>query len=128
MSFCIIGLCLSGVSKIIFTGPAVSYVGADPVFTCQTGDDIMSVQWLLNGTLDDGLNMNVVFDFSQTSHVGSLLIRDVPMEYNGTTIQCRANSSSGSITYSNITTMIIQGWLIIHACMIKKIMLNKKAI
>ena len=109
MSFCILGLCLSEVTKIIFTGPAVSYVGADSVFTCQIDDDFVSVRWLLNGTLDDGLNMNVVSDFSQISRVGSLLIRDVLMEYNGTTIQCRANSSSGNITYSNITTMLVQG-------------------
>ena len=87
----------------------MSYVGARAIFICSYGEDIVSVQWLLNGTLDDGLNMNVVSDFSQISRVGNLLIHDVPMEYNGTTIQCRANSSSGSITYSNIITMLVQG-------------------
>ena len=87
----------------------MSYVGAEAVFTCFNGRDIVSAQWLLNGTLDDGLNMNVVSEFGQISHVGNLLIRVVPMEYNGTTIQCGTNSSSGSITYSNIITMLVQG-------------------
>ena len=84
----------------------MSYVGARATFAC-LGEDIVSVQWLLNGTLDDGLNMNVVSEFSQIRHVGDLLIRDVLMEYNGTTIQCRANSSSGSITYSNSITLYL---------------------
>ena len=89
----------------------MSYVGAGATFTCSNRGDFVSVQWLLNGTLDDGLNMNVVTEFSQTTRVGSLLIRDVLMEYNGTTIQCRANSSSGSITYSNNITLLVQGSL-----------------
>ena len=87
----------------------MSYVGAEAVFTCFNGRDIVSVQWLVNGTLDDGLNMNMMSEFGQISRVGNLLIHDVPMEYNGTTIQCRANSSSGSITYSNIITLLVQG-------------------
>ena len=92
-------------------GPIVSFVGATPSFICYDGGDIVSVQWLLNGTLDDGLNMNVVSEFGQISRVGHLIICDVSMEYNGTTIQCRANSSSGSITCSNIITLLVQGWL-----------------
>ena len=99
-------ICIGGVQ--VLSGPTVSYVGARATFTCSGGDTV-SVQWQLNGTLDDGLNMNMVSEFGQISRVGNLLIRDVPMEYNGTTIQCRANSSSGSITYSNIITMLVQG-------------------
>ena len=87
----------------------MSYVGAEIIFTCFNGLDTVSVQWLLNGTRLDGLNMNVVSTFDSISRVGTLLFRDVLMEYNGTTIQCRANSSSGSITYSNIITMLVQG-------------------
>ena len=87
----------------------MSYVGARVTFTCLGGADIVNMQWLLNGTLDDGLNMNVVSEFSQIRRVGDLLIRVVPMEYNKTTIQCRTNSSSGSITYSNIITLLLQG-------------------
>ena len=92
----------------ILSGPTVSYVGARATITCSESD-IVNVQWLVNGTLDDGLNMNVVSDFSPITHLGHLLFREVLMEYNGTTIQCRANSSSGSITYSNIITMLVQG-------------------
>ena len=94
----------------MLSGPTVSYVGARAIFTCSDGGDIVSVQWLLNGTLDDGLNMNVVSEFGQISRVGNLLIRNV-LQYNGTTIQCRANSSSGSIIYSNNITLLVQGWL-----------------
>ena len=100
-------ICIGGVQ--VLTGPTVSYVGARGTFHCSDGRDIVSVQWLLNGTLDDGLNMNVVSEFSQISLISNLLIRDVPMEYNGTTIQCRANSSSGDIIYSNNITMLVQG-------------------
>ena len=94
---------------LVLSGPTVSYVGARATFICSGGGDIVNIQWLLNGTLDDGLNMNVVSEFGQISRVGNLLIRNVLMEYNGTTIQCRANSSSGSITYSNIITLLVQG-------------------
>ena len=93
----------------------MSYVGAEAVFTCNVGDIYDTVQWLVNGTLDDGLNMNIVSEFSQITRVGNLLFRYVPMEYNGTTIQCRANSSSGDITHSIIITLLVQGWLT-YAC------------
>ena len=90
-------------------GPAVSYVGGRATFACPGGANTVNIQWLVNGTSDDGLNMNVVSEFSQTTRVGHLLIRYVFQAYNGTTIQCRANSSSGSIRCSNIITLLVQG-------------------
>ena len=108
--FIILMLCINFVDVLILNGPPVSYVGARATFAC-SGEDIVSVQWLVNGTLDDGLNMNLASEFSQIRRVGDLLIRDVLMEYNGITIQCRANSSSESITYSNNITLLVQGWL-----------------
>ena len=70
----------------------------------------MNVQWLVNGTLlnSSHMNNNIVSEFSQITRVGNLLLRDV-QQYNGTIIQCRANTSSGSIIYSNIMTLLVQG-------------------
>ena len=70
----------------------------------------MNVQWLVNGTLLNSSHMNnIVSEFRQIIRVGNLLLRDVQLQYNGTIIQCRANTSSGSIIYSNIMTLLVQG-------------------
>ena len=98
-----------GATQLTLTGSTVSYVGATATFTCSGGGNTVSLQWLVNGTLLNSSSMDIVSEFSQITHVGHLLFRDV-LKYNGTTIQCRADSSSGSITYSNNIILLIQGY------------------
>ena len=59
----------------------------------------MSVQWLLNGTLDDGLNMNVVSEFGQISRVGHLIIRDVLVYFSSYGYNHRSMNIQQNLTY-----------------------------
>ena len=65
------------------------------------------MQWLINGTLLENLNLsNVNARFSRG--VGRLEISRIPLEYNGTTIQCIANFENRNEP-SNILTLLVQG-------------------
>ena len=101
----------AGVTQLTLSGPTVSYAGGRATFTCSNGENTVSMQWLVNGTLFNSSSMNIISEFSQITRVGNLIFRDV-LQYNGTTIQCSATSSSGRITHSNNITMLVQGWLI----------------
>ena len=114
---CLFKLYLAGVTQLTLSGPTVSYAGGRATFTCSNGENTVSVQWLVNTTLFSSSSMNIISEFSNITSVGNLIFRDV-LQYNGTTIQCSATSSSGRITHSNNITMLVQGWLIHSPCFI----------
>ena len=88
--------------------------GVNPVFNCGAASDvtitITSVQWLINGTpLEDLSLTNVQTEFSQISRQGTLVFRNISVEYNNTNIQCRATFSNGETVDSNNSTLLVQG-------------------
>ncbi len=88
--------------------------GVNPVFNCGSASDatitITSVQWLINGTpLEDLSLTNVGTEFSQISRQGTLVFRNISVEYSNTNIQCRATLSNGETEDSNNVTLLVQG-------------------
>ena len=82
------------------------FEGDNGFFTCTSTIEI-TVEWLVNGTLLEELYpMGVT---TQTFGVGgSLNFNNVPLDYNGTTVQCIANTN-GNVRRTNIGTLLVQG-------------------
>ncbi len=89
-------------------GGMVSVQGGVAEFLCSADFiTVTGVQWLLNGTALQDLNLsNVTTMFNNIG--GSLAFTNLPLEYNMTCIVCAANTSSGVIT-SNSVSLLIQG-------------------
>ena len=89
----------------------MSYAGGRASYACFGGGTIVGVQWLVNGTRVEDLNLgdDVVVEFSLAREEGNLLFRNIPAEYNETTIQCGANYSSGNSSTSDNVTLLLQG-------------------
>ena len=86
--------------------------GGDPIYNCGSSlGTITSVQWLINGTLFEDLNLtNVETEFSDLSRQGTLVFSDISLEpHNNTIIQCRATFNNGETVYSNNSTLLVQG-------------------
>ena len=101
----------TGTTRLTLTGDRVSYPGGRAAYSCARGGVIVGVQWLVNGTRVEDLNLgdDVVVEFSRAREEGNLVFRNIPAEYNETTIQCRANYSSGNSSTSNTITLLLQG-------------------
>ncbi len=85
--------------------------GDNTIYYCwsSSGTIITSVQWLINGTRLEDLNLtNVETEFSQLSRLGYLSFSDISVEYNNTNIQCRA-TFNGETLNSNNSTLLVQG-------------------
>ena len=97
--------------------------GGSATFKClATNENSLSeVQWLVNGTALENLNLtNVDAQFNAGHTIGTLKFRAIPQRYNGTRIKCRAMLSSGSSTpmSSDITSKILlQGTTVRSPCM-----------
>lgn len=98
------------------SGEFVTIPHGDATFTClplsANGDAITVVQWLVNNTFFQYLHLhNVEAEFSAIGNgVGTLQFTDIPLEYNMTTIRCRAEFNSGQAYVSNdATLLLIQG-------------------
>ena len=98
----------SETTRLTLTGDRASYPGGRAAYSCFGG---VGVQWLVNGTGVEDLNLgdDVVVEFSEAREEGNLLFRNIPPEYNETTIQCRANYSSGTSSTSDTVTLLLQG-------------------
>lgn len=80
-----------------------SVPGGDAVFRCaSSGQTTVRIQWLINGTPLESLNlMNVTEEFTSIGDgVGILYFTNLPEDYNMTRIQCEATLSSGSTSLS----------------------------
>lgn len=65
----------------------------------------MAVQWFLNSIPQ---NQTDGICIASTGNQRFLIFNNITEEYNGTTIQCMANFTSGIIT-SNSATLLVQG-------------------
>ncbi len=84
----------------------MSTVGGSVSLNCLSlsGDRITNVQWLLNGSpIEEGPNVEIVL-FATVGLV--LRFRNLPVEYNETAIQCRADLDSG-ITQTSEGTLLL---------------------
>ena len=84
--------------------------GDRATFRCSESPVLPGVQWLVNGTALENLNLsNVTSEFSNEFRSGFLTFHYVPLEYNMTTISCRANTTSEMMVSTNVWLMLIQG-------------------
>ncbi len=67
------------------------------------------MQWLVNGTLLEDLNQRDGIEDQVTFGTENLNFRNIPVEYNDTTIQCIVTLTSGDILPSNNATLLVQG-------------------
>jgi len=91
---------------------AVLLPGTHSLYYCRSRfGNVASVQWLINGTLFEDLNLtNVGTEFVDVFHRGSLFFVNLSVNpYNNTIIQCRATYNNGEIVYSNNSTLLVQG-------------------
>ncbi len=98
-------------------GGIVSVQGGVARFFCSADTiTITGVQWLLNGTALQDLNLsnvNTVFSNDAGIQTGLLAFTNLPLEYNMTCIVCIANTSSGVIESNNVS-LVIQGLMIVR--------------
>lgn len=96
-------------------------LGHDTIYTCSSLHAV-NIDWLINGTLLSKLQLsNVVQSFDRIGGFGSLRFRNVPLEYNVTTVQCRANITSVEIITSQNSTLLVQGRklnIIMESCLL----------
>ena len=92
----------------------ISTPGGRAFFTCliAPGVSVVDVQWLVNGTELDSLNLaNVtsIFETAGTRKRGSLLFAQIPVEYNTTTVKCIVMTMNENLTAAQNSTLLIQG-------------------
>ena len=87
----------------------VLYEGEDGAFTCSSSEPI-NVQWLVNGSLLEDLDLGSVTRIETFSVGGTLIFLTIPLHYNGTLVQCEATfTNSEDMTQSNVAMLLVQG-------------------
>ncbi len=99
----------SGEHAAIPTPQRVITPGEGTVFLCRVTGTVEQVQWLVNGTQLEDINQRDGIEDGFTFGTGHLSFRDIPVEYNDTTIQCIVTLTSGDIIPSNNATLLVQG-------------------
>lgn len=93
--------------------------GGSALFSCYATlgtSDITAAQWTLNGTSVETFNhthnhTHIVLDLAVTpiGNFGHLTLRDIPVEWNNTVIQCVGSFASGTQTPSATCILRLQG-------------------
>ena len=82
------------------------YEGLVAAFSCDASEEISSVEWIVNGSaLDPSLGALLTMLFAG----GDLTLRNVPLHYSGTTVQCVLTFPDNTTTSSNNATLQVQG-------------------
>ena len=108
---------------IVFVIPRdffISTPGGSAEFRCIVEQPtILGIQWIVNGSLLENLRLTgVTTEISMRFGIGVLIFENLPMEYNETTIRCRARfftSSGGQDTSTSpgATLLLLQGHTVI---------------
>ena len=84
----------------------IVFEGGIEAFSC-TATPGTTVEWLVNGTLlEEPYPMGVTTETSITG--GNLIFNNVPLDYNGSTVQCIATIND-NVRLTNIGTLLVQG-------------------
>ena len=85
--------------------PAIVHEGSTLEFTC-SGSQLTNRQWIIDGSPFDGSNPANVEVLAN----GLVLEwQDIPLEANGTTLQCSAIVGNLGTTLSDPVTLLVQG-------------------
>ena len=89
------------------TGEFITTLGGSATYTCTSSgvsdDFIQSVQWLVNDVALEEMDNVVV------TAAGVLRFLRISVDYNNTSIRCRATLTSGSVRVSGVSLLLIQG-------------------
>ncbi len=106
----------------------VLHVGGTAQFSCLSSSRrITAIQWLINGSfIEDLSTINAMKEFSELANgIGVLTFSNVTLDFNMTTIQCRAEfHPNDSMTSSKVTILLFQGlcmiliivWDVLYQC------------
>ena len=95
------------VSDLLFNDEVIVFEGGEETFFTCSSTLRITVDWLVNGTLlEQPYPTGVTNETARTG--GNLIFNNVPLDYNGTTVQCIANIS-GNVRRTNIGTLLVQG-------------------
>ena len=106
------------IKEHVSIGPAavvVSYPGGPTIFECTSlSITAIGIDFIVNGSLLDSLALkNIRLEILRNSmgvtRAAILRFEDLPIEYNNTNIQCRANFSMGSPATSTVAVLLLQG-------------------
>ncbi len=94
----------------------VSTPGSRVIFTCvvNPSDEVIGIEWLLNGTLLDNSNLVNATVFLIARGLGQLEFASVSSELNMTRIECRALYSGGIIEDSDHSSLLLLQGLMIY--------------
>ncbi len=84
-------------------------LGEETAFTCRVTGTVQQIQWLVNGTRLEDINQRDGIEDDVTFGIGHLTFRNIPVEYNDTTIQCIVTLTSENVKLSNNATLLVQG-------------------
>ena len=102
-------------STLILSGPLTPVaVGDQADYVCTLNNKNGDIQWIINSMPLEDLNLPNVQTTSLTGR-GFLLFNDLSVNFNETTVQCRVNNS-GTVIYSNINKLLVQGMPQAYAC------------
>ena len=90
----------------------IVFEGGIEAFSC-TATPETTVEWLVNGTLLEepypmGVRTAEIIIPNNVIIGGSLIFNNITLDYNGTTVQCIANTD-GNVRRTNIGTILVQG-------------------
>ncbi len=95
-------------SDIISQPERVVVAGGNTTFTCiytSASATAEQIQWLVNGTRLEDLNQTERIEAENNI----IYFIHIPVEYNGTTIKCIIDYTSGGNVPSNNATILVQG-------------------
>ena len=93
----------------------VSYPGGPATFQCvSTSTKTVDIKFIVNGSLFGSLTLeNVTQRLLRgdmgLARAGTLRFVDLPVEYNNTDLQCRAEFSMGPPEISTLVVLLLQG-------------------
>ena len=93
----------------IVTSSVTRYEGQLAEFPCSATEEISSVQWIVNGSALEDLNMDTSIYASSSAGGGFLTFSNVPLHYSGTSVQCVLTFPDDTTSSSNTATLHVQG-------------------
>ena len=94
----------------IATRSVTRYEGQLAEFSCSDTEEISSIQWIVNGSALEDLNIDTSILTTYLSAGGGFLtFRNVPLHYSGTSVQCVLTLPDNTTLSSNTATLQVQG-------------------
>ena len=94
-------------------GQYVSTPGGTAEFTCvgSPSAEVVGVQWLVNGTILEDLNLTNVTTTSLGSGIEKMELANISVKHNKTRVRCTVEFiTEGTQTSPSHTLMLLQGW------------------